>query len=546
MSAREGNAQMAEKLFGGAALLDSDVAVVGAGPVGLMTANLLGLAGVRVTVLERQERLLGLPRAIAYDGETLRLFALTGLLDRITSGLLQNPPVRYLNERGKVLLSMNFPACGLYGHSPFGTFYQPDLERVLLSGLSRFGGVKVLFGHEVTGLQQDAGGVVLKVLTKAGECSLQAKYAVGCDGGSSRFRDMLGSKLIGSTFAQSWLVVDTIVKGHNLKQITFYCDPRRPRVEVPAKGDRIRWEFMQLPGETVEELKSDNKIRSLVDQSCQLRSVEVERNAVYTFHARVADRWRNKRGLLAGDAAHLMPPFAGQGMNGGLKDAANLSWKLAAVVNGAASDDILDSYQAERAPAIAKMISLSRRLGSIIMPTSRSLAALRDAIISCLNISRRFRDFVGRGGLIRPPSIRRSMLTDSRRDALIGQMLPQPTVRSNGETTRLDSFQSYHQWLALGIGVDPATMLSKRDLDILDRLDARFVCLNGPRAGNGVLTLECEDPEFMAWVKRYAVGSVLVRPDRFIANRLDARRKDLAVLNIFAQAPRKVAPRKAA
>lgn len=537
---------MTKAFPGSTALPETDVAVVGAGPVGLMVANLLGLAGVKVTVLERNEGLLGLPRAIAYDAETLRLFALAGLLGQLAPRLLQNPPVRYLNEHGKVLLAINTPASGPLGHSLLGTFYQPDLERILLGGLSRFPGVKVLFGHQVTGLQQDSSSAIVKISAKEGQYSLQAKYAVGCDGGSSRFRDLLGSKLIGSTYAQSWLVVDTIAKGHDLKQITFYCDPRRPRVEVPAKGDRIRWEFMQLPGETVEELKSDQGTRLLVEQSSRYRSVEVERNAVYTFHARVADRWRNGRGLLAGDAAHLMPPFAGQGMNGGLKDAANLSWKLAAVLNGAATEAILDSYQAERAPAITKMINLSRRLGSIIMPTSRRVASIRNAIMGMLNMSWRFRDFIARGGLMPPPSIPRSQLTSSRRDAVIGLMLPQPAVELNGETMRLDRFQQYHQWMVLGISEDPAVMLSKRDLDILDRLDASFVCLNGSRTDNRTVTLKCGDPAFAAWVKRYGVRSLLVRPDRIIGDRLDPRRKDLAVLDMFAQACRETALRKAA
>jgi len=537
---------MAETFPGSRALLKTDVAVVGAGPVGLMVANLLGLAGVKVTVLEHNKGLLGLPRAIAYDAETLRLFALAGLLGQLAPSLLQSPPVRYLNERGKALLAIDTPASGPLGHSGLGTFYQPDLERILLGGLSRFPSVKVLFGHEVIGLQQDSSSALVKISANEGQYTLQAKYAVGCDGGSSRFRDLLGSKLIGSTYAQSWLVVDMIVKGHGLKQITFYCDPRRPRVEVPAKGDRIRWEFMQVPGETVEELKSEQGTRLLVEQVSQHPAVKFERQTVYTFHARVADRWRSGRGFLAGDAAHLMPPFAGQGMNGGLKDAANLSWKLAAVLNGEAAEAILDTYQAERAPAVIRMINLSCRLGSIIMPTNRGLATMRDAIIGMLNRSRQFRDFIGRAGFVPQPSIARSQLTGSLRDAVIGLMLPQPTVEWNGETTRLDRLQSYHQWMVLGVGVDPASLLSKRDLDILDHLDASFVCLDCSSANNGTVAVRCSDPGFKAWVKRYGVRAILVRPDRFIADRLSPRRTDLTVLNAFAQACRRTVLREAA
>ena len=185
---------------------------------------------------------------------------------------------------------------------------------------------------------------------------------------------------------------------------------------------------MQLPGESEDELKSDEAVRALVKRKAGIDAFEIERKAVYTFHARVADRWRVGRVFLAGDAAHLMPPFAGQGMNGGMKDAVNLSWKLAAVLTGQASEDILDTYEIERAPVVSKIVELSRRLGSVIMPTSRIVAAARNSIFACLNLSGRFRAFISGGGIMPPPAIRRSALTASGKDALIGQMAPQPAV----------------------------------------------------------------------------------------------------------------------
>ena len=446
-----------ESIAARAPLREVEVAVVGAGPVGLMVANLLGIAGVQVAVLEANEGLLGLPRAIAYDAETLRLFSQIGLLNDIKPGLIQNPHVRHLNARGRVLMQADPPVCGPYGHSSLGTFYQPEFERVLLSGLARFDNVKVLFGHTVTNLVQSPDEAVLSIATRQGASTLRAKFVVGCDGGTSRVRDLLGARLIGSTYTQRWLVVDAIVKGHDVKQISFYCDPSRPRVELPAVDDRVRWEFMQLPGETEEQLKNDGRIMALIAENTRYREVRIERKAVYTFHARVADRWRNGRGFLAGDAAHLMPPFAGQGMNGGMKDAANLAWKLSAVLKGLAAETILDSYEPERAPVVRKMVEVSRRLGAVIMPTSRGAAALRDAIFGCLNMSRAFRNFIGRGGVVPPPAIGRSALTGVGSDAVIGQMLPQPSVKTPDGSFPLDTFQACHQWLVLGIGVDPAT-----------------------------------------------------------------------------------------
>jgi 3-(3-hydroxy-phenyl)propionate hydroxylase len=523
-------------------LRDVEVAVVGAGPVGLMLANLLGAAGVQVAVLEANDGLLGLPRAIAYDAETLRLFSQVGLLSDVEAGLIQNPHVRYLNARDRVLMQMEPPAGGPYGHSSLGTFYQPEFERALLRGLRRFDNVRVLFGHTVTGLVQSREYAVLSIARGEGASTLRAKFVVGCDGGTSRVRELLGAKLIGSTYTQRWLVVDAIVKGHDVNRISFYCDPSRPRVELPAVGDRVRWEFMQLPGETEQELKNDRRMMALITDNTRYREVQIERKAVYTFHARVADHWRNGRGFLAGDAAHLMPPFAGQGMNGGLKDAVNLAWKLSSVLKGLAAETILDSYEQERAPVVRKIVDVSRRLGAVIMPTSRGAAALRDAIFACLNRSRAFREFIGRGGVVPPPAIGRSPLTGTRSDAVIGQMMPQPTVSTPDGAFPLDTFLACQQWMVLGIGVDPATMLSARDRAILDALDVRFVCINGRGERSRTLELRSDDAAFEAWVKRHAVRAVLVRPDRFIADRLDPHGCDLPVLTPFALAHGVTAP----
>ena len=341
-----------------------EVAIVGAGPVGLMFANLLGMAGVDVVVLERNEGLVGLPRAIAYDAETLRLFAQIGLFDSIADGLIQDPRVVYLNARGAKLMEMN-PPRSAFGHSPLGTFYQPSFERALLQGLSRFASVRTLFAHNVTGLAQDERGVDLAVDSPTGPRPLRAQFVVACDGGTSPTREAIGARLVGSTYVERWLVVDAKIDNHGVDKITFFCDPRRPAVQLPAVGSRVRWEFMQLPGEPLETLLSDETLRSLLAPFVDFSKVEIERRAVYAFHARVADNWREGRVLLAGDAAHLMPPFAGQGMNSGMKDAVNLGWKLAAVVAGSAGADILDTYEVERAQSVRAMVDLSRRLGAV-------------------------------------------------------------------------------------------------------------------------------------------------------------------------------------
>ena len=516
-----------------------EVAIIGAGPVGLMLANLLGAAGVDVAVLERNEGLVPLPRAIAYDAETLRLFAQVGLFDTIADGLIQDPSVVYFNARRTKLMEMK-PPRGVFGHSALGTFYQPNFERALLTGLERFASVRVAFNSNVTGLAQDSRGVDLRVDSPDGPRRLSAQFVVACDGGTSATRESIGARMVGSTYVERWLVIDAKIENHGVDNITFFCDPRRPVVQLPAVGSRVRWEFMQLPGESADTLMRDDTIRTLLAPFAKASAVTIERRAVYAFHARVADTWRNGRIFLAGDAAHLMPPFAGQGMNGGMKDAANLGWKLAAVIAGSAGADILDSYETERAQNVRAMVSLSRRLGAVIMPTNRAVAGLRDAAFACLNLSSGFRAFVRRGGVLPPPNISRSALTGRARDALVGQMLPQPEVSAADGAAPLDRWIGCHQWLALGIGADPAAALSRRDRAILDRLGARLASING-RADAATLSLACCDQSFLHWAKRNRVSGVLVRPDRFIAERLDPR-ANLQSLDPFAGATAVAAP----
>jgi 3-(3-hydroxy-phenyl)propionate hydroxylase len=511
---------------------DCDVAIVGAGPVGLMLANLLGAAGVNVVVLERNGGLVGLPRAIAYDAETLRLFAQVGLFDRIAGGLVQNPAVVYLNARGVKLMEIG-PPRSPYGHSQLGTFYQPHFEQALFDGLARFDRVRALFDCCMTAISQHQHGVDIQVATPVGAQSFRAKFLVGCDGGNSATRGWIGSRLVGSTYAERWLVIDARIENHGVHNITFFCDPCRPTVRLPAVGSRVRFEFMQLSGEAPEDLASDESVGRLLAPFVDFSAVEIERRVVYTFHARVADKWRNGRVLLAGDAAHLMPPFAGQGMNGGMKDVANLGWKLAAVLEGQAGADMLDTYEVERAHSVRAMVNLSRRLGAVIMPTNRVIAAARDAAFGLLNLSGGFRSFIRRGGMLPPPHISQSALTAAGRDAIVGRMLPQPVVAAAGPARALDLWCGCHQWLALGFGVDPRAELSSRDRAILDGLGAQFLAIESAAAATPTQPLQCRDQAFLAWAKSHKIRGILVRPDHFIAQRLDGR-GDLKSLDPFA------------
>ena len=292
-------------------------------------------------------------------------------------------------------------------------------------------------------------------------------------------RGWIGSRLIGSTYAERWLVIDAhgwTING--VDNITFSatragrpCDCRPS--DRASVGNSCSW-----PRRMPEQLASDDSIRRLLTPFVDLVAIEIERRVVYTVPCARRRQMEKRPRSLAGDAAHLMPPFAGQGMNGGMKDVANLAWKLAAVLGGQAGDELLHTYEVERAHSVRAMVNLSRRLGAVIMSTNRMIAAARDAAFVLLNLSGGFRSFVRRGGMLPPPHISRSALTAARRDPVVGQMLPQPEVTAAGDRRPLDLCIGRHQWLALGVGIDPRAELSSRDRAILDGLGARFLAIN--------------------------------------------------------------------
>jgi 3-(3-hydroxy-phenyl)propionate hydroxylase len=365
---------------------ETSVLIVGAGPAGLTLANLLGTEGVLTLLVERNPGCVPEPRAVAIDGESLRTLQAAGLAETVCASIKQGFKADYINGDGVQLFTTDLTARP-YGYCLQNSFDQPTLERQLLAGLNRFECVTVAHNIELAEFAQDEDGVAAVLRTAEGtEHSVRAVFMVGCDGGRSSIRQSLGIAMVGDRLPQKWLVVDTVdtYLGEE-PACRFYCDPLRPAMTIIRPGSERRWEWMLVGDETEHEMLSNDRIDALLAEHTRPEQVEVYRKCVYSFSAVVAERFSEGRVFLAGDAAHMTPPFAGQGLNAGIRDVRNLSWKLAQVVKGALPQSLLATYNLERREAAKSVVDMAVGLGDQIQPTDAKAAAERDAFFAELN-----------------------------------------------------------------------------------------------------------------------------------------------------------------
>jgi 3-(3-hydroxy-phenyl)propionate hydroxylase len=500
--------------------IDTDVLIVGMGPVGAALANLLGRYGVRVFALDKAEEIFTKPRAIALDNEALRILQLVGVGDGEFE-TVAIPEVKYHSPLFGQFGRIN--TAGIVdGHPMLVTFYQPELERLLREKLSSFAHVTISLGTELESLSDNGQTVCAHLKNRQGKkLQVNARYAVGCDGANSLVRRLLGLDFEGQTFAQDWLIVDAVDVPKPIDHIEFMCDPRRPTPHMVAPGNRQRWEFMLHPGEDASAMESPESVRKLLAPWCDAARIQIERTAVYRFHAREARAFSKGRCFLAGDAAHITPPFAGQGLVAGLRDVANLAWKLAWVVRGQADPGILQSYDTERRPHATKIIKLALFLGSLVMPRNRLVAFLLHGLIRTIRIlpaGRALFDDLK----IKPENTFDNGLffrNRQREHVRAGSSMPQCWVRSHhGEIMLSDDALGPH-WALVGIGVDPAKRLSAEQLARWQALGGQVWqwCQRGQsqQLASGPQSLEALDENLLprsappGWV-------LIVRPDRCV------------------------------
>lgn len=506
--------------------LSTDIAIVGAGPVGLMIANYLGQCGVNVTLVEKLDSLIDYPRAIGLDDESLRTFQAVGLADNVLPHTTPWHAMRFMTPKGRCFADIQ-PKTDEFGWSRRNAFIQPLADRVLFEGLQRFDNVKVLFGRELEGFEQNDSGVQLTLKNAEGRSErLQAKYLIGCDGGNSLVRRSLDISFEGKTAPNQWIVVDIANDPLSTPHVYLCCDPVRPYVSAALPHGVRRFEFMVMPGETEAELSKPENMRKLLAKVLpDPDRIELIRSRVYTHNARLAGRFRQGRVLLAGDAAHIMPVWQGQGYNSGMRDASNLAWKLSLVIKGLASDRLLDSYELERRDHAKAMIDLSVLAGHVLAPPKRWQGTLRDGVSWLLNyVPPVKRYFVEMRFKPMPQYTRGALIVPSEKGSPVGKMFIQPKVLTDaGATVLLDEVIG-ENFAIIAWGCDPTWGLTAAQIAQWKTLGARFiqvlpdVQLRAPSdAGNDVIRVGDSTGRLREWFARGSSSIALLRPDRFLA-----------------------------
>lgn len=494
-----------------------DVALIGYGPVAKVLAMMLARQGRSVAIFERFPEPYTMPRAVCIDHELYRVLHAAGFAHEVENVTQPAPLYQWFNADWKMLLEIDWTQESISGGPEVNFVHQPTLEASLDAAVQRQANVALHRGWEGIGLDQDDDQVTVEVRhTGTGEVkSVRCRYLVGVDGANSFVREALGITREDLGFEADWLVIDMLLNegldhaSLGIPAAGQYCNPMRPTTIVPGgiQNGRVcrRWEFMRLPHETKADMESTEAVWRLLGRWVKPDQAELVRHTIYTFRSLVADRWRVGRVFLAGDAAHLMPPFMGQGMCAGMRDAWNLSWKLGLVLDGKADESLLDTYMAERRPHVTDIIRASIYLGQIICIADPEKAAERD------------RAFLEGTAPPPPPfpSLVQGLLHDPASDPLAGKLSPHGTVKYGGRTGRFDDLVA-PGFTILSRAGDPRATLTQGQRAFLASIGANLVSLEAPSsASTSPATLDL-DSKFIPFMDGHGVAALVVRPDFYI------------------------------
>jgi 2-polyprenyl-6-methoxyphenol hydroxylase-like FAD-dependent oxidoreductase len=480
-----------------------DVAIVGYGPVGEMAAILLGLQGRRVIVFERWPSMYPLPRAVLFDHEIGRVLQAAGLAEEAVA--ISEPGVTYdwRNANGETLLFFDWTQPGPSGWPTANMFSQPELQRVLDRKAKSLPGVEVHQGWAVEHLEDRGDHVNVTARGDSGPMTVSARYVIGADGANSFVRERMGVGMTDLGFSYDWLIADVIEHQPRAwdPPLLQYCDPSRPTTKVSGGPGRRRWEWMLLPGESRDDFGDEAMAWELLERDdLTPANATLERAVTWTFRARWADSWRKGRLLLAGDAAHLMPPFAGQGMCSGLRDVANLAWRLCLLLDGKAPDALLDSYTSERSRHLQHAIMFSVELGQVICITDPEAAAARDAQMIAARDNPELAPPPPPSPRLGAPGIFR------HEDPAAGSLFIQGRIEHDRRIGLFDDVVG-RGWLLLANEADIAGALGDEARALLGTLGGHVVSVTADADVDGT---------YRDWFAEHGVRVVLVRPDFYV------------------------------
>lgn len=495
--------------------VDADVVIIGFGPSGVAAANALGSYGVSVVALERDADIYPRARAVTVNDWTMRCLQSVGLAEAASKVMDVTAGLRWKTYDGAEIFNLTFPPSQL-GWAMSYSIYQPLLEQVLRDGVDRFGNVDVRYGVEVETVEQDDNGVTVTMrdIASGTTRSVRARYALACDGGSSVTRKQIGVSLNGDTAPVRWIVIDAKAKRWwpNRHILTFWSDPKRPVVDIALGRGNHRWEVPLSESETESDFPTNEEVWTLLEDIGVSRDdVDIHQYAFYSHNTRMADRWRVGRVFLVGDAGHLMPPWAGAGMQSGMRDAFNISWKLREVLAGRMGEEIFDTYQAERQPNVEFFTQVALGLGRII---KQELTPEEQAAMAPVE-----GEEPPPPPLLLPPFYVGGWLRGVPTPvSAVGKMIPQPLAADpSGVIAPLDELLG-DGFVLMGDGVDPATLLSAEEKSGWDALGARFLAVrSADQATEGADEIVDIDGTLLGWFRVFGVRAIAVRPDKFVA-----------------------------
>ena len=503
--------------------MDYDIAIVGYGPVGATAAALLGGQGLRVVVIERMAGIYDKPRAITADHEIMRVMQFAGIGAELGAHIRPHPGTQYLGVDGEPIKRTDvIPPPYPLGWPTGIHFIQPEYEAMLRGAVARHDNIDVLLSHELVSFQDFGDRIALEIEGLAGPQprTIHVRYLLACDGANSSVRRRLGIGYEDLAFDEWWVVVDAWQQRPTLlpDMNTQYCWPSRPASAIVGPRNLRRWELKILPHEKPESFHDQARVREVLADFVDVDAFELWRSAVYRFHALVASQWISNRIFLLGDCAHQMPPFLGQGMCAGIRDAGNLIWKILLVEQAGVAPDLLRSYQDERKVHVQNVVAQAKELGLIIGELDIAAAKERDIRLR----AQRAGGEILRHRLI--PPLTQGLIDRDERGQLTpaaGTVFPQPRVATDDGNDRLMDDVLPPVFLVVSATPDAQSALGEPELGALHRLGARRVVLRpsadaGKSAAPDVLTLTANDDLFADWLAETGATAAVVRPDRYV------------------------------